>query len=61
MASDYYNIVKEKSYMKIKMIILALMIVGSIGISGNLTKSKDIYLQEAFNKELRILAERVGS
>ncbi|WP_426052929.1 hypothetical protein [Bacillus sp. DC4300-2b2] len=47
--------------MKIKMIILTLMIVGGIGISGNLAKSEDIYLQKAFNKELRILAERVGS
>lgn len=56
MASDYYHIVnlarteikKEKSYMKIKMIILALMIVGSVAISDELIKSENAYFEKPF-------------
>lgn len=47
--------------MKIKMIILALMIVGSVAISCKLTKNDQSHLNNQFNKEQEILAERVGS
>ncbi len=47
--------------MKIKMIILALMIVGSASISGDLLKNKNIDYDNLFNVELETVAERVGS
>lgn len=47
--------------MKIKMIILALMIVGSVVISGELNKNENANSKNAFKGELQILAERVGS
>ncbi len=47
--------------MKIKMIILALMIVGSVAISGELNKNENANSDSSFREELQILAERVGS
>lgn len=47
--------------MKIKMIILALMIVGSVAISNELIKNDQANFKSLFNGELEILAERVGS
>lgn len=47
--------------MKIKMIILAVMIVGSVAISGELNKNENANFKSVFRGELQILAERVGS
>lgn len=47
--------------MKIKMIILALMIVGSVAISGELTKSENAYFEKPLKENFKTLAERVGS
>ncbi len=47
--------------MKIKMIILALMIVGSVAISGELNKNEKANPDSSFREEMQILAERVGS
>lgn len=46
--------------MKIKVIILVLMIVGSIAISGELTKSENAYFEKPLKENFKILAERVG-
>ncbi len=47
--------------MKMKMIILALMIVVGIAISGDLSKNDSAYYNRIFSGESKILAERVGS
>lgn len=47
--------------MKIKMIILVLMIVGSIAVSSELTKNESAYFEKKLNEELKVVAERVGS
>lgn len=47
--------------MKIKMIILVVMIVGSVAISGKLTKNTTAAHHKIFSDKLEIVAERVGS
>ncbi len=47
--------------MKIKMIILVLMIVGSVAISSELIKNENANFEKKFNEEFEVVVERVGS